>query len=110
MGNYRGPEDEGIYFTQAEQIERAKKQKLSMASKLAKVEDEKCPDCGSKVEFRTDIGYDINPDYEERQHLQVCRACKKDRFICEVYPFEKEPYVSTGKWNDTDKSFLDMVI
>ena len=62
-----------------------------------------CPRCNkysTKIEYN--VGWDINPEGEEKQHLQRCENCNYDRLIIEEYVFGESMvrYLFT-KWEYT---------
>lgn len=48
-------------------------------------------DCGSKnISTHKDIGFDIDPEGEEKQHIDVCNDCGKSRLWAERWSFTGE--------------------
>ena len=48
-------------------------------------------DCGStNISTQMDVGCDIDPSGEERQHLDTCRDCGKTRLWCHRWDFCEE--------------------
>ena len=49
----------------------------------------KC-ECGRDLKLEKDVGWDIDDECnEQRQHIQTCEFCKKDRLVTECYSHEK---------------------
>ena len=50
-----------------------------------------CP-CGMSGDddktLNLDVGWDINVNGEERQHIETCNKCKRWRFVGDFYPFD----------------------
>lgn len=62
----------------------------------------KC-DCGSiRIQTQMDVGSDIDPSGEERQHLDTCLDCGRTRLWVHRWPFDKDlttPEIFWGKWS-----------
>jgi hypothetical protein len=64
-----------------------------------------CGLCGSpEVHTDLDIGYDIDPSGEERQHRDKCAQCGAWRFHIERLHGFTEYKVHYGKWHAKDTS------
>jgi hypothetical protein len=67
----------------------------------------KCGICGStNCTQENDVGFDINDDGEEKQHIQRCFACKATRFVSDFIRFDGsvgKPYF--GKWRKDDEEY-----
>ena len=60
-------------------------------------------DCGSTdISTQMDIGSDIDPGGEERQHMDTCRACGMKRFWVERWDDFTDYKVGVGVWKKTD--------
>ena len=65
-------------------------------------------DCGAEsFQTKKDVGFDVWPGGEERQHLDIC-PCGKMRLWADVLDWEK------GKWEDvyedwSNKAFLGVL-
>ena len=57
-----------------------------------------CGLCGSRTSHEPDIGYDIDPSGEERQHLDTCRACGAWRFRIDRIEGFTTLVRTAGKW------------
>jgi hypothetical protein len=64
-------------------------------------------DCGSTdISTQMDVGCDIDPSGEERQHLDTCNKCGLSRLWVQRWDFDvepmSEPKIHWGKkWCDT---------
>ena len=58
-----------------------------------------CSNCGAIKDFKLvkDIGYDINGDGEERQHLQRCN-CGYWRMVLDIFPFGRNSFRYYCRW------------
>lgn len=36
-----------------------------------------------KTRINEDVGYDVDEDGDERQHLEICLECGAERFVCD---------------------------
>lgn len=60
-----------------------------------------CGLCGSEeVDVNKDIGSDIDPSGEERQHLNRCRKCGATQFWVDRWEDFNEHKVHHGKWEE----------
>lgn len=60
----------------------------------------------TSFETHRDIGFDISCDYEEKQHMDICTACKARRFWRGVLVYGEEWKPIYGEWEDnTPTSF-----
>ena len=68
-----------------------------------------CGLCGSSnIDVNKDIGCDIDPSGEERQHMNVCRECKAEQFWTERWHDFKDFEVHHGKWCPPDSNLFDL--
>lgn len=75
---------------------------METANKESKAEKmNKCDH--KKVNRIPDVGFDIDEDGEEKQHIEECELCGARRLVYEYLPFtpEKKPHNHYGKW-ETD--------
>jgi len=64
----------------------------------------KCDLCGgAKISTEEDVGWDIDEDGEERQHLDTCSACGANRMWCDRYDHKKGSFVTWGVWSPKGK-------
>ena len=65
---------------------------------------DKCPNCGDNQNLNLikNIGYNVDGDGEEHQHMQKCE-CGYYRFVIDVYPFDKNFYRHFGPWKLKNK-------
>jgi hypothetical protein len=65
-------------------------------------------DCGSTaISTQMDVGFDIDPEGEENQHLDTCTACGKTRLWVYRWDFLTDEGRKTywGKWRDNKYGF-----
>ncbi len=71
-------------------------------------------DCGSiRISTLMDVGDDVDPSDEERQHLDTCLDCGKSRLWVHRWSFDggkdggplDDPKVYWGKWQDNEYGF-----
>lgn len=59
----------------------------------------KCGKCGSTDCFRSkDVGFDLDEEGEERQHLDECRKCGAQRFVLQKVNYYGEDKIQPGEW------------
>ena len=59
-----------------------------------------CTFCGSnKITTAKDAGFDVDPEGEERQHIDHC-VCGAERLWGIFYPLEGEPHMWHGAWQN----------
>jgi len=75
---------------------------------------QKCGICGSSnITTRKDVGFDIDPSGEERQHLDICADCGAKRFnIDRIENFVAPAVKYFTPWEPASKSpsFFDELI
>jgi hypothetical protein len=63
----------------------------------------KCPECGGKLILVHNVGWDIDEDGEQIQHLQTCVKCDKERLVIEYFSeFYDRSKLSYGKMTTRD--------
>ena len=68
-----------------------------------------CGLCKStKISVHKDIGSDIDPSGEERQHMNTCLDCGAQQFWCERWHDFKDFKVHHGKWCPEDCDPFDL--
>ena len=59
----------------------------------------KCDLCNStNCEQENDVGFDIDEEGEEKQHIQRCLNCGAERFVSDFTSFNGKTKVFYGKW------------
>jgi len=60
----------------------------------------KC-ECGAQLDIELDVGWDVDGEGEDRQHLQRCLRCKKSRLVFETkYHDGRVPSIGYGGWKN----------
>jgi len=75
-------------------------------------EEKKCGICGSvNTVWHFDVGFDIDPSGEEKQHIQYCIDCHAERFFVDRLDYENNlenekrcRYFS--KWDKKDETSM----
>ena len=62
-----------------------------------------CDLCNStKIQRQNNIGFDIDPEGEENQHIETCLDCKASRFVTDWFGFDGKAGTFYGKWRAFD--------
>ena len=66
---------------------------------------------GTDIQVEKDVGSDIDPSGEERQHIDRCKSCGGWRFWVDRWDFEDDPLSGSkeywGKWLKKKEGLYD---